>query len=97
MDDTLRYVAVGVSIVCVLVWVWLVRVHPPLWPTVALPIALFLHTIMFYAVAIDRHAMPSVDLTIWSNGLRLHELFTWMVGGLIMGFLMTRAKRAGQK
>lgn len=97
MDNSLRYLAIFLNIGCVLIWVWLVRIHQPLWPTVMIPIVLFLHTIIFYAVAIDRHAAPSVDLTMWSNGLRIHEALTWLIGGYIMGHVLSNIKRAGEK
>ena len=95
MDNSLRFLAFFINIACVFGWIYLVRIHPPLWPTVAIPIVLFLHTIIFYAVAIDRNALPSVDLTLWSNGLRIHESFTWLIGGFIMGRILSRAKHAG--
>ena len=96
MDNYLRYLAIGINIACVIGWTWLVRIHPPLWPTVAIPIVLFLHTIIFYAVAIDRNALPSIDLTLWSNGLRIHESITWLIGGFLMGRILSRAKRAAE-
>lgn len=95
MDNGLRYLAIGLNIACVLMWVWLVRIHPPLWPTVAIPLVLFLHTIIFYAVAIDRNTPPSLDLTLWSNGLRIHDATTWLIGGFIMGRILSLVKRGG--
>lgn len=93
-DDTLRYIVLGLNLVCLVAWIWLVKIHPPLWPSVMLPVILFVHRIVFYAVAIDRAIVTADDLIIWANGIDIQACLTWLIGGLLMGRVLMRAKNA---
>lgn len=95
IDQSLRVISFALNVLCLAVWIRLVKIHPPLWPSVCIPLSLFVHTLIFYAVLIDRNAVPTPDLIMWSNGLRLHEDATWLIGGLLMGHVLSRAKRVG--
>lgn len=95
MDQSLRVISFALNVLCLAVWIRLVKIHPPLWPSVCIPLALFVHMLIFYAVLIDRNATPTPDLIMWSNGLRVQEALTWLAGGVLMGRVLSRAKRAG--
>ncbi len=93
MDDLVHWVPLLIFAASLAVAIWIVRIHPPMWPAIMLPIALFVHWITFFAVSIDRPNADSLDLLIWANGLAIHSGLTWLISLAIMGRTLQRAKQ----